>query len=872
MTAAPGAGEPGAWIVFTGADDTGPALARRLDGHGHAHVVTAGRRFQRDGQARWTVDPRRPGDFRRLFRDLAASEPLPLRGVVFLWATDAPAGSMSAAALARFEARCVRAALHVLQSMGEARAAGAGAGALWLVTRGACGPGPLAAAGGVPQALLWGLGRTAALELPRAWGGLVDLPAAPPGGAEADAAALADEILAPDGEDQVALRDGRRHVARLVGLDRLPSGGGATFRADATYLVTGGLGMLGLGTARWLVEREGVRSLVLVGRRPPGPAARRALERLRARGVRLRVLRADVAVEADVRRVFAALRRLPPLRGVFHGAGVLDDAVLSGMRWPQFTRVTRPKVIGAWLLHRHARAHPLDVFVLHSSVLSVTGSAGQANYTAANAFLDALAGHRRALGLPATVVNWGPWAEAGMARSTGARGEAMWKSRGVRFLPFAPAMDVLARALRSGTSHVVVTDTDWAVFRAQLPAPARLYADLPGAPGAAPAPLAAGGERTPARLGEVPAGQRRQFVLEMVRGHVERELGFDEPIDARQPLNELGLDSLMCVNVSNRLEAVLGVPVPVARLIRGPSTEELVDGLLAELAPIPAAATNGHAPAPRAVPTSQTEAGGWLVFPRPNPSARMRLVCFPWAGAGAAAYRPWAEVLHADIEILAVEPPGRGGRIHEPPLATPDDFFGALAAGLRPFLDRPTAFFGHCLGGFTAWELARRLRAGGWSDLRALFVSGVRPPHLLAAQGRFEETMLERMLRHDDFDPLRAMHEQPDEVFAEITRHFNIGATEEFLAQPELRRLLLPAVRADFAITSAYRFAPEPPWGVPITCFAGLEDPYVSREDAAAWSAYTRRAFRLHWREGAHFLVVEDRQFVVETLNRELVT
>jgi surfactin synthase thioesterase subunit len=263
---------------------------------------------------------------------------------------------------------------------------------------------------------------------------------------------------------------------------------------------------------------------------------------------------------------------------------------------------------------------------------------------------------------------------------------------------------------------------------------------------------------------------------------------------------------------------------------------------------------------------------GWLVIPRPRPSAALRLICFPFAGAGAAPYRPWADALDPAIELVAVEPPGRASRIHEPPEDNLERFFAGLTAALEPLLDRPAAFFGHCLGGLIGWETARRLRQRGRVDLRAFFAAGVRPPHRLNREGHFEHTLLERMLRHEQFDPLRPAHEQPDEVFAEITRHFNIGATDEFLAQPELRRLLLPTVRADFALTASYRYAPEPPWDVPFTYFAGLDDPYVSREDAGAWSDCTRHSFQLRWRQGAHFLVVDDKDFIVKTLNRELTT
>ncbi len=870
---------PGAWLVFTGADGVGERCAAELRRRGeHCHIVSPGHSFTRKGGQAWTIDPRRPEHFRRLLGDVARWEQVPLHGSLFLWPTETGASeTLTVAELERAEAYGAGAALFLVQALVNARSENRDSGRVWLVTRTA--QLPVRGAGPVspPQALLWGLGRTVALEAPAIWGGLVDL--SPAGNDPAsEAAAVAAEIFESDGESQIALRDGTRYVARLRRLDadKAPVRH-ARFRTDGTYLITGGLGMLGLRTAQRLVASHGVRSLVLVGRRRPTRRVQAtALAALRARGARVRVVAADIAREADVRRVLRSLRGLPPLRGVFHGAGVLDDAVLARMTWSQFTRVTAAKVRGSWLLHHHTRTMPLDFFVLHSSLLSVTGSAGQANYTAANAFLDALVDHRRALGLPATAFNWGPWAEAGMARSTGGRGEAMWKARGVRYLAPESAAQTLDFALRRGLAHVAMAAIDWPTFVAELPAGgAPFYANVHATSAASvatgPARVA---DAVTDRLRSAAPGDRRGIVLEVVRRHVMTELGFDELIDTRQPLSELGLDSLMSVNVANRLEAALGMPVPVVKLIRGPSIERLVDGLMAGLdGAMPSSGTDARAVSAEPTETSAGSAilsDGWIVIPRRRPSAALRLICFPFAGAGAAPFRSWADALHPSIELVAIEPPGRASRIHEPPEGDLERFFARLTGALAPVLDRPAAFFGHCLGGLIGWETARRLRQHGHVDLRAFFAAGVRPPHRLTREGHFEHTMLERMLRHETFDPLRPAHEQPDEVFAEITRHFNIDATDEFLAQPELRRLLLPTVRADFALTAAYRYEPEPPWDVPVTCFAGLDDPYVSREDAGGWSDYTRRSFRLHWRQGAHFLVVEDRDFIIETLNREL--
>src|SRR5262249_53776891 len=158
----------------------------------------------------------------------------------------------------------------------------------------------------------------------------------------------------------------------------------------------------------------------------------------------------------------------------------------------------------------------------------------------------------------------------------------------------------------------------------------------------------------------------------------------------------------------------------------------------------------------------------------------------------------------------------------EQPLTKLAPFLDDLMTEIRPYLDRPCAFFGHCLGGLTLFETARHLLRAGFADLLHLFVSGAKPPQRVTTPGRFEENLLSKLLQDHGFDPLKPYHEQPDNTFANLLRQFNIWATDDFLSKPELRALLLPAIRADFQLAASYQFAPEAPWDVPITCFNGL--------------------------------------------------
>jgi acyl transferase domain-containing protein/predicted O-methyltransferase YrrM len=348
-----------------------------------------------------------------------------------------------------------------------------------------------------------------------------------------------------------------RHIGKIA-VAQGPDPAAPAVRADATYLITGGLGGLGLVVARWLVER-GARSLVLMGRRPPSAAAEAALAALRAAGAEVVVALGDVARAADVERALAGIDGARPLRGVFHAAGALDDGVLAQQDPARFARVLAAKVDGTAHLDRLTRAAPLDLFVLFSSVASVFGSSGQANHAAANAFLDALAHRRRAAGLPALSVNWGAWSEVGAA--VGERVSRRIARQGLSALAPAEALRALATLLDERAVQAAVVAVDWPSLLAGFPAGRRpaLFAELASTL-AAPAPAAAG-PRLIERLRAVPEARREALLVDHVAQRTARVLGLDggQPIDPLRPLKELGIDSLMAVELRNLLKADLAL-------------------------------------------------------------------------------------------------------------------------------------------------------------------------------------------------------------------------------------------------------------------------------------------------------------------------
>jgi acyl transferase domain-containing protein/NADP-dependent 3-hydroxy acid dehydrogenase YdfG len=456
------------------------------------------------------------------------------------------------------------------------------------------------APGAAWQAPLWGLGRVFALEQPGRWGGLVDLP--PEGTPESLAETLVGAL--DGGEDQTAWRAGARLAARLVPA-ATPEAARVSFRADATYLVTGGFGGLGLIVARWMAER-GARHLALLGRRPdPTAEGVRAIEAL---GARVIPLAGDVADEAAMAAAFSKLREGPPLRGIIHAAADFSVGAIDALAPAQVAGMLRPKIAGTVLLDRLAGPE-LDFFALFSSTTALLGAAGFAHYAAANAFLDAFAHGARARGRRVLSVNWGTW-EA--MRLASAESQRSYREGGLIPMPASEALEALGRLLGGDEAQAVVARVDWSVLKPLHEARrARPFLSrLALVPASSPR-TAGNGAGTPAdlpaRLAGAPADTRRELIVSFVRDEVAVVLGVGGGALALDTgLFDLGMDSLMSVELKKRLERGAGRPLPATLTFNYPNVNALATFLDGELAPAPAAAP---APTPPTTPEPPLPSG-----------------------------------------------------------------------------------------------------------------------------------------------------------------------------------------------------------------------------------------------------------------------
>ncbi|MEW2378346.1 type I polyketide synthase [Micromonospora sp. NPDC047812] len=566
------AGEPavtGTWWLLTGPDDTGAAeaafCAEALRRHGGTVVPLA---LDTDRTDREALAAR--------LRDLAdgGARPAGIVSLLPLDETPAPAHPSVPVGFAG--------TVTLVQALGDAGVRAP----LWCLTRGAVATGPADPLPHPLQQLTWGFGRVAALEHPDRWGGLVDLPD------ELDDAAgrrLVRVLAGADGEDQVALRWAGAFGRRLLHAPLGDAPAPRAWRPSGTALVTGGTGALGGHMARWLAA-NGAAHLVLVSRRGRQAEGIADLEaELVALGARVTVAACDAADRSALAAVLADLPPEHPLTTVVHTAAVLDDSVINSLTLEQVDYALSAKVTAALNLHELTRELDLDAFILFSSMAGTVGSSGVGNYAPGNAFLNALAEHRRALGLPATSIGWGAWGGGGMADGEFGR---MLHRHGAPEMPPRLAVAALHQAVEHDETFLTISNIAWdrffVAFTATRPGP--LISEIPEAQRLQATKGLAETKETdeagPAgAFTRLSAAERQQALLDLVRDQAATVLKYadGQAVDPHHAFRDLGFDSVTAVELRNRLATATSLRLPVTLVFDYPSPTALARHLHEEL-------------------------------------------------------------------------------------------------------------------------------------------------------------------------------------------------------------------------------------------------------------------------------------------------
>jgi acyl transferase domain-containing protein/acyl carrier protein len=582
--------EAGRWLVLADSAGVADAIVDQLAALGHAAVIARpGVEFLATGPDEFLIRPSARADLETVVRSVAGRADLPVRGVIDAWSAGLAAEDLSTERLSAVSGEGPLLLLHLVQILDAE-------GLAWplsVITLGAQAVDGQVGPAGLLQSPLWGMARVLHQESLALHSRVMDLDPQRP---LADVAAVVTELTCTDtAEDQLAWRGGERMVARLRPSRRESGSVPFAFRPNAAYLITGGLGSLGLLFARQLAER-GARRVILAGRSalpprsewvalaPTDPHRQQVdavidIERL---GTVVETMSVDVSDAAEVRRLVADRRdrHLPPVRGLIHAAGAVHDQIMTQMTDEQLDTVLRPKVLGSWALHEAFADEPLDFFVLFSSVSSVVVTAGQSNYAAGNAFIDALAHYRRGHGLPALAINWGPW-DVGMIATLGL--QPLYERRGIDLLSETTGLQIFEELLGSSETQQIAMSAHWPTLIASYPIVPRLIEQL-GQDSSTVGDRAADAVPITELLATAPPDEHAQIIADAcaeIIGNVLRVR--HDHLPREEALNHLGLDSMIAVELRIRLEQAFGVAPKVVFLLQGASASDIAEVIHLEL-------------------------------------------------------------------------------------------------------------------------------------------------------------------------------------------------------------------------------------------------------------------------------------------------
>ncbi|MDJ0534008.1 MAG: alpha/beta fold hydrolase [Xenococcaceae cyanobacterium MO_207.B15] len=552
----------GKWIIFTDRDGLGEKIAQQLQQHNQSYLLvypTSARTKITENSLQ--IDYQQLAEFKKVISQQSA-----IQGIIYLWSLDnVSCEELAIENITSYQEKNCSSILHLIKTL-FVQSVNA---PIWFVTRGTQNISDQAKSASVNSNSIWGLGKVIASEHPEYYGGIIDLNTVRE---TAEAEKILSVINNLEKEDYLALRQNNIYLPRLRKVNYINSKSLA-IKSDGYYLITGGLGALGLQVAQLLVEK-GARHLVLIGRSQPSAKATETIKQLEAKDTIIEIVQGDICELATIENIISS--HSISLKGVVHAAGILDDGLLQNQTWEKFQKVLEPKVIGAWNLHQCTKNIDLDFFILFSSVASLVGSPGQGNYAAANGTLDAIALYRKSIDLPALSINWGAWDNAGMAVNKN------FNRQGIELIKPEQGLETLAELLTTELAQVGVLSIDWDAVSKQFPyiRQANYFSEL----------------LTVSETSEVTAQRevyqeilalspeaRKDYLRNYLQNAIANVLHIDKDnLSITESLFDRGMDSLMLMEAINQLKDDLQLMLYPREFYERPKIESLAKYLATE--------------------------------------------------------------------------------------------------------------------------------------------------------------------------------------------------------------------------------------------------------------------------------------------------
>ncbi len=709
------------------------------------------------------------------------------------------------------------------------------------------------------QAPVWGFSKTLFLEHPELRGGLIDMDL------ETKPSVILHKIAVSGTERSIALRQNKSYIEYIAPQEKVTIHKAAELRPDGAYIITGGLGGLGLKCANWILNKRG-KHLVLISRKTipqahlwptitednPDYNIIQQLLVLQDKGATVEVISLDIRDTTALNQLFEGLdKKKIPVRGIIHAAGVNWFSKVMNLDRNDFLETLKTKVSSSWALHQLSLTMDLDLFVLFSSVSALWGSVELSHYTAANHFMDMLSLYRWQRDLPSLSINWGPWAEVGMSAEE--KESDLLKKLGFNLMPSDAALAAMESELVLKAPLSLIANIDWNKFSTFIDFSLQpsLFSDV-FTHTEEEQIFISGSIKL---IQESSPEQARELIESAVRIKLRNVMlieSFDK-IEGDQRFNFLGMDSLMALHFVAELEQYFGCQLPSTLAYNYPTINAVSDHIFSLIYKVreneqQISVTEEITEQELVNTVELKEESGTLfkLIKTATAKIRLKIYCFPYLGTGSSVYEKWAEMFENDVELIAIQPPGREERSDVKPFISMPELIESLLFHFEE-PEEDFVFFGHSFGAIMAYEFYTALKRNNKRLPYKLFLSACEAP-IKPSESR--------------------LHELSDTEFIEemIVKYEN---SKDVQARKIALNGNVSLVRADVKILETYISVKEL-IDIPVAVIAGSNDHIVGIDKVKSWINLSSNNFSIHYINGDHELIKHHSREIIEVIKESV--